>query len=246
VAADLAVQLSAAPLSPTGELTYTAVVANHGPATATGVSLLVTLPDGVINISTTPTACSFSTASGGIVTCPLGTLAAGGSLPVMMVVHPVTTGTKIASAQVWAATADLNPGNNTATASSNLSEVTISDLAVTLANSPDPLRVGGVVTYTATIHNGGDDDAHAVVLSDVLPAGVSVAFITASQGSCTVAGSTVVCQLGTIGNGASATVKLFARTLVVGPLYNTVGVGTSTADPNPANNSTTTRTWVSA
>jgi uncharacterized repeat protein (TIGR01451 family) len=209
--------------------------------------LVESLPDGAINVSATPAFCSFSADSGGTATCPLGPLAAGGSVTATLVVHRVTIGTKTVYAQVSAPQYDPSPGDNTSSASSsNLTEVTISDLAVTLADSPDPLRVGGALTYTATIVNNGDDDAPDVVLTDALPAGVSFTSATASQGSCTVSGSTVVCQLGSIYNNANATVTISVRPQVAGPLYNTVGVATSRADPNPANNGATVRTWASA
>lgn len=42
------------------------------------------------------------------------------------------------------------------------------DLRVTKTDSPDPVGVSEVVTYTITVTNFGPDDASDVVLNDVI------------------------------------------------------------------------------
>jgi uncharacterized repeat protein (TIGR01451 family) len=247
--ADLQVTLAVSPLSgvgPTGKVTYTATVVNSGPAAASGATLAVTLPQGVIPVSASPSACTFAPNGTGV-TCALGTIAA--SAPpstATIVVHPVTTGTKTAIARVSSATPDPLPGNNTATVSSTLTEVGISNLAVTLTDTPDPIRVGQTLVYYVKVHNIQDDTARDVVLIDTLPAGVIVLSAAASQGACAVAGNTVTCSLGSINPGPAFTVevKIAVRPTVAGLLYNTVGVGLSTVDPDTSNNSATARTWI--
>jgi uncharacterized repeat protein (TIGR01451 family) len=74
-ATDLSVALDVSPLSglgPGGNVIYTAVGSNGGPDGATGVSLVVDLPSGIIPISVTPDGpCAFS-ADGTAVHCSLG------------------------------------------------------------------------------------------------------------------------------------------------------------------------------
>jgi len=109
----------------------------------------------------------------------------------------------------------------------------------------------------ATIHNIGDDDAQNVILTDVLPAGVIFGWAIPSNsgrgGSCSSASAgVVVCNIGLVGrnpdptsaNPETVTVSIRVTPVRPGFLYNTVGVGLSTPDPNVANNAATQRTWV--
>lgn len=246
--ADLQVALAVSPaagLGPGGNVTYTATVTNLGPGAAAGVSLTVALPPVVIPVSAAPNACRF--AGGTSVTCSFGQVAANAPpLSATIVVHPVTVGMKTATARITATTADPNVGNNTASVSSTLTEVSISNLAVTLEDAPDPIRVGETLVYRAKVRNIQDDSARDVVLIDTFPAGVTVLSAAASQGACAVAGNTVTCSLGAIqpGPASIAEVKIAVRPTVAGLLYNTVGISMSTVDPDTANNSATARTWV--
>jgi uncharacterized repeat protein (TIGR01451 family) len=246
VGADLQVTLGVSPASgvgPGSNVTYTAAVTNNGPSAAAGVNLTVTLPQGVIPVSASPSACAFA-ASGASVTCAFGAMAAGVSQAATIVVHPVTTGAKTATARVTSGTSDPSTGNNTASVSSTITSVGISDLRVTLEDGPDPIRAGDTLVYRATVFNIQDDTARDVVLTDALPAGVALVSVSASQGTCAVAGSTVTCQLGNINPGAGVVVKTAVQPTAAGLLYNTAGVGMSTVDPSTANNSATARTWV--
>src|SRR5207249_4591828 len=48
------------------------------------------------------------------------------------------------------------------------------DLATTKADSPDPVSVGGLLTYTLTVTNTKGDTATNVVVTDALPSGVTL------------------------------------------------------------------------
>jgi uncharacterized repeat protein (TIGR01451 family) len=115
-AADLAVQKSdsADPVSRGGALTYTLVVTNHGPASASGVQLVDRLPDSVRFVSASSTAGSCSAADG-LVTCSLGTLSNGSSATVTIQVTARRAGTAVNTAEVRSLSPDSNPGNNTDT-----------------------------------------------------------------------------------------------------------------------------------
>jgi uncharacterized repeat protein (TIGR01451 family) len=97
---------------------------------------------------------------------------------------------------------------------------------VTVAKSNEPagtVGAGDPITYSLIVANVGDADATAVVVTDVLPAGVT--FVTATPG-CDEAAGTVTCALGDVGPGASLdvdiTVNVDAETC--GPISNVASV----------------------
>ena len=119
------------------------------------------------------------------------------------------------------------------------------DLSITKTDSPDPVTVGSNLTYTITATNNGPDAATGVNVSDALPAGTTFVSANASQGACTGT-TTVNCALGSLANGASATVQIVVMANTVGALTNTATVSGIQPDPNAANNSATATTTVNA
>ncbi|MGI8521167.1 MAG: DUF11 domain-containing protein, partial [Actinomycetota bacterium] len=117
------------------------------------------------------------------------------------------------------------------------------DLTLTKADSPDPVFVSQPLTYTLTVRNNGPDNAAGVTVTDPLPGGVVFVSAAASQGGCSGA-ATVTCFLGSLANGASATVTIVVTPTLVGALSNTATVAGSPSDPNPGNDSATSATTV--
>jgi uncharacterized repeat protein (TIGR01451 family) len=98
------------------------------------------------------------------------------------------------------------------------------------------------ITYTITVSNAGPSFASSVVVTDVLPAGLTFVSATPSQGLCSGSG-TVTCSLGTVNIGASATISLVAHTPAnVSTFSNTATVSSATTDPTPGNNTSTANT----
>ena len=91
-------------------------------------------------------------------------------------------------------------------------------LELRLAGSPGSLFVGQQVTYSGTVANDGGPVASAA-FEDRLPGRVSVVSASASQGSCTT-GPEVVCDLGGLAAGASATVTITATANAPGLLVD--------------------------
>jgi len=147
---------------------------------------------------------------------------------------------------------DPNPGND---CNAPLGVITTpsgagADLeVVSKTASPDPVRSGENLTYVISVRNNGPVDATNVVVSDTLAALVatgSLQSVTPSQGTCTPpapangASITLSCNLGTLANGASATITVVVRPLVAtsGTRRNTASISSlDIADPNRANNS---------
>jgi uncharacterized repeat protein (TIGR01451 family) len=126
-AADLALTLadSPDPAAVRGDLTYTATVANHGPATATGTTLVADLPADATFVSATGATCTRGGKgkTNGTLTCDLGTVGAGATRSVTILVRPARAGTLTLSARVLADQADPARGNNTATETTTVSRL---------------------------------------------------------------------------------------------------------------------------
>lgn len=119
------------------------------------------------------------------------------------------------------------------------------DLSLTLSDSPDPVSIGTNLTFALGVTNSGPDEATAVTLSDPLPAGTTFVSATASQGSCTQSAGMVVCNLGALASGASASVSVVVSPTVANSLTNTAVLAAHETDPNPTNNTASAATTVS-
>jgi len=64
------------------------------------------------------------------------------------------------------------------------------------------------VTYLLTVTNAGPYDDPGVTITDTLPVGAVVVDTLASSGTCTTPAHTVVCDVGALANGRSATVSV--------------------------------------
>jgi uncharacterized repeat protein (TIGR01451 family) len=235
--ADLSITLAAAP-NPVevGQiLTYTLNVTNSGPSTATGVVLSDVLPAGVTLVSAQPS--QGSCGGTATISCSLGTLAIGGNASVVIQVIPNTAGSLTDTASVASGVPDPNPTNNNASATVNAIIVPgpEADLSITLAAAPDPVEVGQILTYTLNVSNSGPSDATGVLLSDVLPAGVTLVSAQPTQGSCSGT-ATISCSLGTLAAGGNASVVIQVIPNTAGSLTDTASVASGVPDPNPTNN----------
>ena len=75
---------------------------------------------------------------------------------------------------------------------------------------PDAVTAGRLLTYTLTVFNDGPSDATGVTLTDDLPAGVSY---VSDDGGCDTSGlPQIVCAIGALANGASASVTVVVDT----------------------------------
>jgi hypothetical protein len=83
-----------------------------------------------------------------------------------------------------------------------------------------------------------------VTLKDEIPAGASLVSASAGQGICAGSGP-VVCHLGDLGSGASASVSVIvAAPLAPGPIANTARVSSANIDEAASNDASTETTNV--
>ena len=117
------------------------------------------------------------------------------------------------------------------------------DLALTLVDAPDPVKVRGELVYTATLRNRGTAPATGVKYQQVLPTNVTWVGSAPSQGSC-YGSRTVNCYLGVIAPGAAATLSLRVQPRARGLLPASATVTTTAADADPSNNTASVSTTV--
>src|SRR5829696_4516360 len=117
------------------------------------------------------------------------------------------------------------------------------DLSITKTDRPDPVFVGGRLTYTLTVRNLGPDTATNVRVADALPAATDFVSVATSQGTCT-GGRVVRCSLGTLANGGGAVITIVVRPTEPGALINTATVVGTEPEPNTTNNRASTPTLV--
>lgn len=120
----------------------------------------------------------------------------------------------------------------------------VSDLAITMTDSPDPVYAGNALTYTIAVFNHGPADATGVTVLNTLPAGVSFVSAAPSQGSSSFAGNTVTGNLGSLAVGAGASISIQVTPSLGGSIINTAAVSGGQSDLNLINNTAQTTTTV--
>src|SRR4051794_38479107 len=108
---------------------------------------------------------------------------------------PVLTGQPapvLAPTELVAATGQLGAVPRVA-ASGSSSTGPRANLTLSLS-APSTASVGGSISYGLTVGNGGPGTATGVIVTDLLPAGVSLV----SSGGCGANGRTLTCRIGTL------------------------------------------------
>ena len=135
-------------------------------------------------------------------------------------------------------------------ANSNLSVdfgfVPTADLKVDKTDDANPVIAGQTLTYTLTISNLSGVTATDVMATDPLPVGVTFQSATSSQGSVTQSNGVVTATLGTLAEGAVATVTIVVKVNVgtTGTITNDASVTGRELDLNLLNNTSQKSTLV--
>jgi uncharacterized repeat protein (TIGR01451 family) len=218
-------------------ITYTITLTNNGPDTATNIVISDLLPAGVTYSSDTASQGTYDDSSG---LWTVGTRANGASAT-LDISATVDAGTAAQTITNTASVTSVDQGDQTPANNSDSAALTVqsADLAVTkTVDDPIP-NEGDIITYTVTLTNNGPDTATSIVISDLLPAGVTYSSNTPSQG--TYISGSGAWSVGTLANGASATLDISATVdpgTAAQTITNTASVSNvDQADTIPANNS---------
>ena len=181
--------------------------------------------------------------TGGALGCSVATLADSASVEITVtatVLPWVTAESLDNTATVASDTADPVPGNNTSTATVDVT--TSADLSLGKSHTVESVTAGGTIDYTFVVANAGPSDAAAdVVVTDELPEGMSFVSDDSPTWECVAGGTdgrTVSCTLAEGATLAAGTDATFAITVAVDsdllssePLQNTASVTSPTDDP---------------
>ncbi len=155
--ADLGLTLSATPNPVVGRnLTYTLVVANNGPETASGIVVTNRLPSSTTFVSANSSQGTCSN-SAGVVTCSIGSIPPGSLASVSITVTPVTTGAITNTANVVSAANDSNSANNSA-----------SVISLVANPSPNIVASGSTLISESSPPNGTVDPGETVTIAFAL------------------------------------------------------------------------------
>ena len=177
---------SADPVAPGDSFSYTIVVSNAGPDAAPNVVVTDPVPPAftVTGVSSSQGSC---TNAANLVSCTLASLAAGSTWTITVEVDvpaDATSGSVINTASVTGI-GDTTSANDSATQSTTVGTpvVASADLVLTIVVDDGTPNEGDVVTYTITVANKGPDDATGVVVTDMLPNGVTFVSSRSARGS---------------------------------------------------------------
>jgi len=242
--ADLGVSMMAAPtVLLQGQLvTFTIIVTNNGPSTATGVVLTNFLPVNANFVSATTSQGSISVDG---TLADLGTLPVGTNVIITVTVSPTATGSITDTAQVGLSPLETDPVSLNNSASFTVTVGPSADLGVSATVSPSTVIAGSDCTYVATVVNNGPSAATEVVFSQTIPGGTGLnaaTFVSSSQAGVTVTNGSITWSIGTMASGSSAAITNVLQSPTIQPggrpiiLSSTFSVFGQPGDANTNNN----------
>jgi len=198
-------------------VTFTISVANAGPDAATGVEVIDLLEGGYTYVSSSPSQGAYDNVSG---IWTVGTINSGANalLTIDATVDAAgpygnTAGVSDADQQ------DPDGSDDSATVSVTPKQA---DLEISKTVSPTNPAIGANASFTIMVSNAGPDAATGVEVTDLLAGGYTYVSGTASQGAYDSA--TGIWAVGTLNNGAGATLTIDATVHAMGPYDNTATI----------------------
>ena len=230
------------------DITYTLTYKNGGAAGASGVVVeFNTPPDTTFTSFSAPgLACSAPTAgAAGLVSCTVGTLAAGASGSFDVTVH-IDNGTApglITAGNYNIDSPTTSPLIGPKVYTTVTSGVAYADLGITVSNGVTQVGWGQPVSYTVVVTNDGPSAVSGATVTDPQPPNLTnMAWTCAGAGCAAPSGTGPLNTTVNLAAGASATYTVTGTVIAgsgVGALFNvaTVAVPSGAVDPSPVNNS---------
>ncbi|MGL4669595.1 MAG: DUF7507 domain-containing protein, partial [Methanobacteriaceae archaeon] len=210
-------------------INYTVIASNAGPDTAINVFLSDVLPAGLQFISASVSVGTFNATTG---LWTIGNMDKDAVAILTIMVKVVSAGNISNVAIISSDTYDPNTTNNVVnliiTANKSADLEVIKNVNVTSPNVSDQ------VSYTITVKNNGPDNATGVILTDLLPSGLSFNNAVFSKG--TYNSTTGIWTIGNLDVNESVTLVVNATLNTAGTWINNATVTGIEYDSNPTNN----------
>jgi uncharacterized repeat protein (TIGR01451 family) len=224
---------------------FTLTVTNHGPGTATNVTLSDDLPanDGLNWTIDGGTGAALCQIENGTLACDFGDLLDGDAISVH-ISSPTTTATCGAAVENTATIAVGNEPTTEGTEHSASDSTTVQCPNLTVVKTGNgPISAGEAAIFTITVTNGGPGTAYGVTVTDHLPAGIDWAIDSVEPAlgegqSCAITDGELHCDLGDFAAGASSTITIRGTTSAAdcaGPLENTATIDSDFTEPVTSN-----------
>ena len=237
-----------------GLLNYTLTVTNHGPSTATNVVVIDQLPGDNLSFINDSLGACIPSGNPITLTCALGTMANGQTITFTvqtqvpanaLSIFGINTFTLTNNASVSADQLDPNTSNNSASATTVITES--ADLMLTKTCKPDTTSApaGSTAVCSIKVTNLGTSDAQNAVITDTILSSIpfTVSSVSVSSGFCSptsittpVTSATLTCTIGTVAAGSGMTMIVAFSAASGGNIDDTASVAATTPDPNNSNN----------
>ncbi|BDZ49349.1 hypothetical protein GCM10025867_15900 [Frondihabitans sucicola] len=249
--ADLRVTKAVTPTTATAgdDVTYTLHALNAGPSDALNAVLDDTLPTGItVTDVQAPPGATCGQPTDGSIRCQWATLASGADATVTVtatVAADAPAGALTNTASIASPTPDPDTENNAASVDVSIEQN--ADLSLTKTADPATAVAGKPVTFTISATNAGPSVSRGVVITDPLPR--SLVDAASSTPGCTIGDAVLICQVGDIAPGDTATALVTATVPSDGSgtnVVNTAQVASATPDSAAGNDSATATVPVEA
>lgn len=223
-------------------VTYTLTLTNGGPGAANNIIVSDVLPAGLTFVSSTPSGTTaYNSGTGAWTIASLNS----GAVATLAITATVTAQGTITNTGEVTDVDEFDPDstpNNQVPGEDDQASVPLTatqiDLSLSkIVNNATP-NVGQNVTFTITTANAGPDNATGVVVTDLLPAGLTFVSATPS-GSTTYDSGTGIWTIGNLNSSATAQLQIVATVATIGVKTNTAQVTAANEgdlDSTPNNN----------
>jgi len=200
-------------------LTYNINLTNSMGLPLNNVIVSNTLPDSAVFLGANNSLGSYST-SGQEVIFQIVSFPDSAFAQMTITAQPTVAGTITDTASIFA----LGITNTTSSVDTTVIPAQ-ADLGVTLAGLSASALVNDWVTYALAVTNQGPGDAPGVMLTNILPSGVTLIGVSPTNQPYTLADNSLVFALGTVTNGGFAGLQVTVQPTIAGLLTFSVVVG---------------------
>jgi len=218
--------ITAGPYSAGQSISYTLVVANGGPSTATSIV-----------VTDTPTNLTITNVTGSgcpALPCTIPSLASGANTTINVTATINAAGAFDNTASANGAEPDPDTTNNTDNTGNGGTAAPSADVSIvkTLVTA-GPYTTGQSISYTLVVANGGPSTATSIVVTDT-PTNLTITNVSGS--GC----SALPCTIPSLASGANTTINVTATINAAGAFDNTASANGAEPDPDTTNNTDNT------